>query len=69
MLLSGQGHLSVYTDMDSLALFASLVAYGQIQVGNYQYDYDDDIRENGEAVRIYQELTPRQDGGSGSIRR
>lgn len=52
----GRGHLSVYTDMDSLALFASLVAYGQIQVENYQYDYDDDIREDGEAVRIYQEL-------------
>ena len=24
----GRGHLSVYTDLDSLALFASLVAYG-----------------------------------------
>ena len=41
------------TIMDSLALFASLVAYGQIQVENYQYDYDDDIREDREAVRIY----------------
>ena len=28
----GRGHLSVYTDLDSLALFASLVAYGQIKV-------------------------------------
>ena len=55
----GRGHLSVYTDMDSLALFASLVAYGQIQVENYKYDYDDDIREDGEAVRIYQELAPQ----------
>ena len=55
----GRGHLSVYTDLDSLALFASLVAYGQIQVENYQYDYDDDIREDGEAVRIYQELAPQ----------
>ncbi len=55
----GRGHLSVYIDMDSLALFASLVAYGQIQVENYQYDYDDDIREDGEAVRIYQELAPQ----------
>lgn len=52
----GRGHLSAYTDLDSLALFASLVAYGQIQVENYQYDYDDDIREDGEAVWIYQEL-------------
>ena len=55
----GRGHLSAYTDMDSLALFASLVAYGQIQVENYQYDYDDDIREDREAVRIYQELAPQ----------
>ena len=55
----GRGHLSVYTDMDSLALSASLVAYGQIRVENYQYDYDDDIREDGEAVRIYQELAPQ----------
>ena len=52
----GRGHLSAYTDLDSLALFASLVAYGQIQVENYQYDYDDGIREDGEAVQIYQEL-------------
>lgn len=55
----GRGHLSAYTDLDSLALFASLVAYGQIQVENYQYDYDDDIREDGEAVWIYQELAPQ----------
>ena len=55
----GRGHLSVYTDLDSLALFASLVAYGQIQVEDYQYDYDDGIREDGEAVRIYQELVPQ----------
>ena len=55
----GRGHLSAYTDLDSLALFASFVAYGQIQVENYQYDYDDDIREDREAVRIYQELAPQ----------
>lgn len=55
----GRGHLSAYTDLDSFALFASLVAYGQIQVENYQYDYDDDIREDGEAVQIYQELAPQ----------
>lgn len=55
----GRGHLSVYADLDSLALFASLVAYGQIQVENYRYDYDADIREDAEAVRIYQELVPQ----------
>ena len=55
----GRGHLSSYTDLDSFALFASLVAYGQIRVENYQYDYDDGIREDGEAVRIYQELAPQ----------
>ena len=48
----GRGHLSVYTDLDSLALFASLVAYGQIKVENYRYDYDNDIREDEEAARI-----------------
>lgn len=55
----GRGHLSVYTDLDSLALFTSLVAYGQIQVENYQDDFDDDIREDREAVQIYQELAPQ----------
>ena len=54
----GRGHLSVYTDLDSLALFASLVAYGQIKVENYRYDYDNDIREDEEAARIYGELAP-----------
>lgn len=49
----------MYADLDSLALFASLVAYGQIQVENYRYDYDDDIREDKETVQIYQELAPR----------
>ena len=48
----GRGHLSSYTDLDSFALFASLVAYGQIRVENYQYDYDDGIREDGEAVPV-----------------
>ena len=55
----GRGHLSVYTDLDSLALFASLVAYGQIKVENYRYDYDNDIREDEEAARIYGELAPQ----------
>lgn len=52
----GRGHLSVYVDLDSLALFTSLIAYGQIQVENYRYDYDDNIREDEEAERIYREL-------------
>ncbi len=55
----GRGHLSVYTDLDSLALFASLVAYGQIKVENYSYDYDNDIQEDEEAARIYGELAPQ----------
>ena len=55
----GRGHLSVYVDLDSLALFASLIAYGQIQVENYRYDYDDNIRKDEEAERIYRELAPQ----------
>ena len=55
----GRGHLSVYTDLDSLALFVSLVVYGQIRGKNYQYDYDAGIREDREAVQIYQELAPQ----------
>ena len=35
----GRGHLSVYVDLDSLALFTSLIAYGQIQVENYRDVY------------------------------
>lgn len=55
----GRGHQSVYVDLDSLALFTSLIAYRQIQVENYRYDYDDNIREGEEARRIYRELTPQ----------
>ena len=55
----GRGHQSVYADLDSLALFTSLIAYRQIQVENYRYDYDDNIREDEEARRIYRELTPQ----------
>lgn len=55
----GRGHLSVYVDLDSLALFTSLIAYGQIQAENYRYDYDDNIREDEEAKRIYRELVPQ----------
>ena len=52
----GRGHQSVYVDLDSLALFTSLIAYRQIQVENYRYDYDDNIQEDEEAGRIYREL-------------
>ncbi|MEY8335479.1 hypothetical protein AALB53_20640 [Lachnospiraceae bacterium 47-T17] len=55
----GRGHLSVYVDLDSLALFTSLIAYGQIQVENYRYDYDGNIHEDEEAERIYRELVPQ----------
>lgn len=55
----GRGHQSVYVDLDSLALFTNLIAYRQIQVENYRYDYDDNIREDEEAGRIYRELAPQ----------
>lgn len=55
----GRGHQSVYVDLDSLALFTSLIAYRQIQVENYRYDYDDNIRKDEEAERIYRELAPQ----------
>ena len=55
----GRGHQSVYVDLDSLALFTSLIAYRQMQVENYRYDYDDNIREDEEARRIYRELAPQ----------
>ena len=55
----GRGHLSVYVDLDSLAVFANLIAYGQVQVENYRYDYDDNIREDKEAGRIYREFAPQ----------
>lgn len=55
----GRGHQSVYADLDSLALFTSLIAYRQIQVENYRYDYDDNIREDEEAGRIYRALAPQ----------
>lgn len=55
----GRGHQSVYIDLDSLALLASLVVYGQIKAENYRYDYDVDIHEDEEAVKIYKELAPQ----------
>ncbi len=45
MLLPGQGHMSVYVDLDSLAFFTSLIAYDRVQVENYRYDYKDNIWE------------------------
>ncbi|MXP74064.1 hypothetical protein GN277_01015 [Lachnospiraceae bacterium WCA-9-b2] len=55
----GRGHQSVYVDLDSLALFTSLIAYRQIQVENYRYDYDDNIREDEKVAQIYRELAPQ----------
>jgi len=55
----GRGHQSVYVDLDSLALLASLFAYGQIKAEKYQYEYDDDIYKDEEAVKIYRELAPQ----------
>lgn len=55
----GRGHQSVYVDLDSLTLLASLFVYGQIKVEKYQYEYDDDIYKDEEAVKIYRELAPQ----------
>lgn len=55
----GRGHLSACVDLDSLALLASLVAYGQMKVESYRYDYDEGIREDEEAARIYKGLVPQ----------
>lgn len=55
----GRGHKSVYTDMDALTFLARLLASGQICVQNYQYDYDDNIREDEAAVKIYTETAPQ----------
>lgn len=55
----GRGHQSVYVDMDSLALLVSLIAYGQIKVEPYSYDYDADIEKDETAVGIYRELAPQ----------
>lgn len=55
----GREHQSVYVDLDSLALFTSLIAYRQMQVENYRYDYNDNIHEDEKAVRIYKELAPQ----------
>ncbi len=61
----GRGHQSVYVDLDSLALFTSLIAYRQIQVENYRYDYDDNIQEDGRMKKLNGftgSLPHRQDG-------
>lgn len=55
----GRGRQSVYIDLDSLALFTSLIVYGQIKVENYKYDYNDDIYGDETAVSIYRKLVPQ----------
>ncbi len=55
----GRGHQSVYVDLDSLTLLASLFVYGQIKAEKYQYEYDDDIYKDEVAVKIYRELAPQ----------
>ena len=34
----GRGHQTVYIDLDSLALFSSLILYGQVRAENYEYE-------------------------------
>ena len=55
----GRGHQTAYIDLDSLALLASLIVYGQIKAGKHQYEYDADIDKDEEAVKIYRELAPQ----------
>lgn len=55
----GRNHQSVYVDKDSLALFVSLLVYGQIKMKDYRYDYDTDIYNDKEAVGIYRNLAPQ----------
>lgn len=55
----GRGHKSAYTDIDSLAFLARLVAGSQIYVENYSYDYDDEIHNDETAVRIYRQFAPQ----------
>lgn len=52
----GRGHQSAYIDVDALALLASLFVYGQMKAEKYQYEYDEDIYKDEEAVEIYREL-------------
>lgn len=55
----GRGHQTVYIDLDSLALLASLIVYGQIKAEKHQYEYNVDVDKDEEAVRIYRELAPQ----------
>lgn len=55
----GRGHQTAYSDLDSLALLASLIVYGQIKAEKRQYEYDVDIEKDEEAVKIYRELAPQ----------
>lgn len=55
----GRGHQSAYIDVDALALLASFFVYRQMKAEKYQYEYDEDIYEDEEAVKIYRELAPQ----------
>ena len=55
----GRGHQTVYIDLDSLALFSSLILYGQVRAENYEYEYDPAIDRDGAAVSIYRKLAPQ----------
>ncbi len=45
------------TDLDSLALLASLFAYGEMKAEKYQYEYDDEIYKDEEAVKYRTRLS------------
>lgn len=55
----GRGHQTAYIDLDSLALLASLIVYGQMKGEKHQYEYNVDIDKDEEAVKIYRELAPQ----------
>lgn len=55
----GRGHQTVYIDLDSLALFSSLIIYGQIKAENYKYEYNPAIDKDETAVSIYRKLAPQ----------
>lgn len=55
----GRGHQSAYIDVDALAFLASLFVYGQMKAEKYQYEYDEDIYKDEEAVKIYRDLAPQ----------
>ncbi len=55
----GRGHQTIYIDLDSLALFSSLIIYGQIRAENYKYEYNPAIDKDETAVSIYRKLAPQ----------